>query len=161
MLAQYDCKFFIHFILSPENSEIDLLLCTSIFACKIFLMAFFENYLIFSPPIFDDLEVLHKFLYTGKIPSPVILQTWGNKSGAEADPHPVWTQWSLICTLSSATFPLNVGIILSYPFSDDSSFYVACAYIHYRQTNQNCMTVSLMRPVSCVSDNFSSYRFSL
>ena len=45
--------------------------------------------LILSPPILDNLEVLHKFLYTGKTSSPVILQMGGNKSGAGADPNPV------------------------------------------------------------------------
>ena len=49
----------------------------------------FINSLILSPPILDNLEVLHKFLYTGKTSSPVILQMGGNKSGAGADPNPV------------------------------------------------------------------------
>ena len=35
-------------------------MCTSILACKIFLIAFLENSLIFSPPILDHLELLHK-----------------------------------------------------------------------------------------------------
>ena len=52
-------------------------------------MVFSENSLIFSPPILDNLEVIQKFLYTGKISSPVILQIREKKSGAGADPHPV------------------------------------------------------------------------
>ena len=62
--------------------------------------------------------------------------------------------------LSSATFPLNVRIILSDPFSDGSSFYVACVCIHCRWTDHNCSTMSLTSPVYCLSDAFSSYRVS-
>ena len=89
MLAQCDGSFSIDFIPSPGNLAIILLLCTSILACKIFLIDFFANDLIFSPPILDDLELLHKFLYAWKISSTVILQMRGNKSGAGADLHPV------------------------------------------------------------------------
>ena len=39
-------------------------------------------------------------------------------------------------------------------FSDGSSFYVPCVWSHCRQTNQNYLTVSLTRPVSCVPDKF-------
>ena len=155
MLAQCDCSFSINFISSPGNSEINLLLCTSILACKIFLMAFFEKKSIFPHPILDSLEVLCKFLYTGKISSPVILKMWENKSGAGANPHPVWTWWSSIYTLLSETIPLNARIILLDPFSDGSSFYVACVCNNCSRTNQNRLMVSLTSPVSCLSDTFS------
>ena len=64
MFAQFDSNFSIHFISSPGNSAINLLLFTSIFACKIFLMAFFENSLTFPLLFLYNLEVLHKFLCT-------------------------------------------------------------------------------------------------
>ena len=41
MFAQCDCNFSMFFILSIGNSSINLLLCTSILAYKIFLMEFF------------------------------------------------------------------------------------------------------------------------
>ena len=88
---------------------------------------------------------------------------WENKSGAGADPDPFWTCWSSTCwssnyTLLSATLPLNVRILLSDPFSDGSSFYIACVCNHCHRTNQNCR--SMMGPtshLSCVCDAFSSY----
>ena len=111
MLAQCDYSFPIHFIPYPGNSVINLLLCTLILAWKIFLIAFFDHCFIFPLLFLNHLEVIHKFLYTVKLSSPVILQIWGNKSGSGADPHPVWTWWSSIYLLLSATFPLNVCII--------------------------------------------------
>ena len=50
--------------------------------------------------------------------------------------------------LLSATLQLNVRIILSDPFSDLSSFYVACVCNHCCRTNQNRLTMSLTHPVS-------------
>ena len=160
MLKQCDCNFSMHFIPSIGNSAINILLCTSILACRIFLIAFWKFFYI--PPLIflDNLEVLHKFLFTRKILSPVIIQTWGIKSSARADPHQFWTWWSLIYTLFSTTFPFNVRIIWLDPFSDGSSFYVTCVHSHCYRKNQNRLTMSLRRPVFCVSNSFSSYRFS-
>ena len=76
--------------------------------CKIFNIL--PSYLL------DNLKVLHKFMCAVKISFPVILQMWENKSGAGADPHPFWTWWYFIYTLSSSTLPLNVHIIWSDPF---------------------------------------------
>ena len=161
MFAQCYWKFSIHFILSPGNSAINILICTSIFACKRFLMAFSENSLIFSLLFLDHLEVLHKFLCTVKISSPVILQMWENKSGAGVDPHLVWTWLFFIYMPSSETFPLNVRIILSDHFSDCSSSYVVCICNHYRRKNQNRLLImGLTSHISCISDAFSSYRVS-
>ena len=89
---------------------------------------------------------------------PVILKMWENKSGAGADPHPFWTWWLLIYILSSATFLLNVRIILPGPFSYGYSFYVVCVCNHYCRTNHNCRSMmGLMSLISCLSDTFSSY----
>ena len=53
-------------------------------------MAFIHN-LYYYPLLFlDNPGVIHNFLYTGKISSSVTLQSQENKSGAGADPHPVW-----------------------------------------------------------------------
>ena len=89
MSAQCDSSFFIHFIPSPGQLAINFLLCTSILECKILLIAFFANSLTFYPPILDNLAFLHKYLYIGKISSPLILQMLGNKYRAGTDPHPV------------------------------------------------------------------------
>ena len=70
------------------------------------------------------------------------------------DPYPVWTWWYLVYMLSSVTFPLNVRIIWSDPFSDGSSFYIACVCSHCRWKNQNHLAMSLTSPVSSVSDIF-------
>ena len=52
MFAQCDCNFSKHLIPSFGNSSIKLLLCTSMFACKSFLLAFFSWYSITpSPPL--------------------------------------------------------------------------------------------------------------
>ena len=49
MFAQCDYNFSMHFITSTGNSEINLLLCTSIFVWRIFLMDFFcKNFNIIS-----------------------------------------------------------------------------------------------------------------
>ena len=69
------------------------------------------------------------------------------KSGAGEDPHPFWTLLFLIFTLSSATFPLKVRIIISDPFSDGSSFYVVCVCSHCRQT----------KPESLENESYASY----
>ena len=58
--------------------------------------------------------------------------------------------------LLSATFPLNVRIILSDPFSDGSSFYVDCFCNHCRRKNHNCLTINLMRHASCVYNKKTS-----
>ena len=50
MLEQFYCSFLINFILSHGNSEIIILLCTSILSCKILLIAFFEKKI--ATPIF-------------------------------------------------------------------------------------------------------------
>ena len=65
--------------------------------------------------------------------------------------------------MSSATFPLNVRIILSDPFPDLFSFDVACVCNHCRHMYQNChSTMSLTSRLSCVYDDFTSYHvFSL
>ena len=86
---------------------------------------------------------------------------WGNKSGAGADIHPVWTLWSFIYTLSSATLLLNARIIWWDVFFGGSSFNVACLCSHCRWTNQNCSMMSLTRPVSCFPNILSLNRFSL
>ena len=67
IFAQCDYNFSMHFIPSFGNSAIYFLLCTSVFACKRFLIAFFEeSSIISSPPILDNLKELHKFLCTVK-----------------------------------------------------------------------------------------------
>ena len=86
---------------------------------------------------------------------------WKNKSGAVADSHPFWIWWSLIYTLLSATLPLNVRIIWSDPFSDRFSSCVVCVCIHCCWTTQNrCLVMGLTNHLSCVYDDFSSYRVS-
>ena len=86
---------------------------------------------------------------------------WENKSGAGSDPHPFWTWWYLIYTLSSTTFPLNVRIILSDTFYDRSSSYVACVCNHCCRTNQNRrLMMGLTSHLSCVYNTFSYYRVS-
>ena len=118
-------------------------------------MDLFEFSLIFSPPIFlDNLEVLHKFLCIVKISFPVILQMWENKSCAGENPHQFWPWWSFIYMQSSAIFPLNVRIILFYPFSDASSFCITCICGHCRRTYQNRLMMSLTLHVSCVYNVF-------
>ena len=83
---------------------------------------------------------------------------WETKSGAGTDSHPFWTWWSLIYTLSSATFPINVRIIWSDPVSDGSSFCIACVCNHCHWTSQNIWpNMGLMSHISCVYDTFSSY----
>ena len=124
------------------------------------LVAFFGNYLIFFPHIFGYCRSNSQVSLYWEILSLVTLKMWGNKSGAGVDPHPLWIWWYLVYTLSSATLPLNVGIILLSPFSDVSLFYFACVCSYCLWTNQIRLTMSLTRPVSCVSDAFSSYRFS-
>ena len=59
--------------------------------------------------------------------------------------------------LSSATFPLNVCIILSDPFSDRSSSYVICVFNHCRRMNQDRSTMGLMSSLSCLFSAFYSY----
>ena len=112
-------------------------------------------------PFLDNLEVLNKFLCTVKISFPVILQMWENKSGAGADPCPVWTGWYLIYMMPSATLLLNVRIILLDHFSDRFPSYVVCVCNHYCRTNQNCRSMmGLTNHISCVYDAFSSYTIS-
>ena len=60
----------------------------------------------------------------------------------------------------SATFPLNVRIILSDPFSGRSSSYVVCVYNHFRRMNQNRLTMGLTSHLYCLSDALSSYHVS-
>ena len=61
--------------------------------------------------------------------------------------------------LLSATFPLNVRIILLDTFPNGSSSYVACVCNHCCQKNHNRSIMSLTSPVSCLYDALSSYRF--
>ena len=63
--------------------------------------------------------------------------------------------------LSSATFPLNVCIILSDPFSNGSSFYVACVYNHCHCTSKSHHSMMPLKShLSCFYDALFSYRFS-
>ena len=103
----------------------------------------------------DDLKVLHKFLCTVKISSPVVILMWENKSGAVADTHPFWTWWSLIYTLYSATFPSNVCIIGADHFPDLFSSNVVCVCNHCFWTNQNCRSMmGLTSHLSCFYNAF-------
>ena len=60
--------------------------------------------------------------------------------------------------LLSATFPLDVHIILLDTFSNGSSFYVAYVCSHCHQKNHNRLPMNLTRSFSCISEFFSSYR---
>ena len=83
---------------------------------------------------------------------------WENESRAVADPHPFWTWWSLIYTLSSETFLLNVWIIPSDIFSDGSYFCVACVFNHCHWTIQNRLSkMGTMIPFFCFYDSISFY----
>ena len=86
---------------------------------------------------------------------------WENKSGAGADPHPVWTWQSLIYKISSATLMLNVRIIWLNSFPDGYSFYVGYVCNHCHHMNQNCrLMMGLTSHIFCVYDAFSSYFIS-
>ena len=112
-LAQYDCNFSMHIIPSIGNSEINLLLCTSIFVCIRFLMAFFAYSSISSPPIFGSSLITSQVsVYCENIISSDSTNL-RKTSGAGADPHPFWTWWSWIYMLTPECFLLNVRIIWS------------------------------------------------
>ena len=96
-----------------------------------------------------------------KISFPMILQMWENKSGDVADPHPFWTWWSLIYTLSSATLLLNVHIFWSDPFPYRFPSYIVWVCNHYRRAfYYRRLTMGLKIHISCISDPFSSYHVS-
>ena len=56
--------------------------------------------------------------------------------------------------LSSATFSLNVRIILSDLFFGGYYSYIVCVCNHYCRTNQNRSTMSLTIHLSCLSDDY-------
>ena len=90
-----------------------------------------------------------------EISSPVIPQMWENKSGVGADPRSFLTWWSFNYTLLSATFPLNMRIIWSDPFSGGSYYYVAFVCNHCHRKNQNiCSMMGLTSHLSCVYETF-------
>ena len=73
MFTQCNWSFEMNFTPSTGNSAINLLLWTSIFACRRLIISFLHN--IIYPPLlfFYHLGVLHKFPCTVKISFPVIL----------------------------------------------------------------------------------------
>ena len=92
---------------------------------------------------------------------PVHPQLWENKSGAGGDPHPFWTWRSLIYTLLSSILPLNLRIVWSNTFFNNSYFYVSCFCNQCHRTNQNCsLMMGMTCHISCLSHATSYYCIS-
>ena len=153
VIVIFNALYSMYWEISNQSSAVYINICMQQIPNGLFL-----HKLQYQPLLFlDNLELLHNFLCIMKISYTVILQKWENKSGSGSDPHPFWTWWYLIYTISSATFPLNVRIIWWNPFPDYFSSSVACVCNHCNQTNHNfCLTMGLMSHLFCVSNYFSS-----